>query len=97
MDDTRPNTRHIPVLDGIRGIAIIAVIACHVNDQFGGPFTAGRINRPLAIVFGSGWIGVDLFFVLSGFLITGILYDAKGCGGYLRNCYARRTLRILPL
>jgi peptidoglycan/LPS O-acetylase OafA/YrhL len=95
--DRHPHSRHIPVLDGLRGIAIIAVIVCHVNWTYGGPFMGGRLNGPLAMVFGWGWVGVDLFFVLSGFLITGILYDARGCGGYFRNFYARRTLRIMPL
>jgi peptidoglycan/LPS O-acetylase OafA/YrhL len=97
VDDKCAIDRHIFVLDGLRGLAIIAVIVCHVNWSYGGPFMLGRVNSPLAMVFGWGWVGVDLFFVLSGFLITGILYDAKGCDGYFRNFYARRTLRIMPL
>ncbi|MBI3408483.1 MAG: acyltransferase [Planctomycetes bacterium] len=97
MDGSRARARYIPALDGVRGIAIILVIMCHVNWAFGGPFMPGRINGPVATMFGWGWIGVDLFFVLSGFLITGILFDAKGYERYFLNFYARRTLRIFPL
>jgi peptidoglycan/LPS O-acetylase OafA/YrhL len=97
VDEGRLINRHIPVLDGLRGLAIIAVIVHHANGFYGGPFVLGRISGPLSAVFGWGWVGVDLFFVLSGFLITGILYDAKGYDGFFRNFYARRTLRIMPL
>lgn len=85
---------HLPALDGIRGLAILAVTAYRFNI---GPdyseFPGGWLFRVLK----HGDVGVDLFFVLSGFLITGILFDAKGKEGYFRNFYARRGLRIFPL
>jgi peptidoglycan/LPS O-acetylase OafA/YrhL len=85
---------HIPALDGLRGLAIILVIFFHftVNDK-----SADGIRRVILHATNAGWIGVDLFFVLSGFLITSILLDAKGTQGYFRNFYMRRVLRIFPL
>jgi len=74
--------RHVPALDGTRGIAIILVMAFHL---WRGPVTA------------LGWSGVDLFFVLSGFLITGILWDSRLEPDRARSFYIRRALRILPL
>src|SRR5258706_4512290 len=86
---------HIPALDGLRGVAILLVMLCH----FLGLLKTGnhRLDSLLHLGFGHGWVGVNLFFVLSGFLITGILLDAKNSPRYFRNFYARRTLRIFPL
>lgn len=74
---------HYPALDGLRGLAILLVVVYH---------NFGFIN-----VFFFGWLGVDLFFVLSGFLITDILLKTVGKKGYLKNFYIRRVLRIFPL
>lgn len=79
--------RRIPGLDGLRGIAILMVLAHRFTLVGGGAAT----------LLHAGWMGVDLFFVLSGFLITGILWDARGSSGYFRRFYARRTRRIFPL
>lgn len=98
MERTReysdPNLQgHIPVLDGLRGIAILLVILFHT--------TRIRATAPIDDIFfmlgRSAWVGVDLFFVLSGFLITGILVDAKGGKNFFRTFYARRSVRIFPL
>lgn len=85
---------HMPALDGLRGIAVLLVVLLHF---IGNTTPTNRFESLLVYVFGHGLLGVDLFFVLSGFLITGILYDSWGRPNYYRNFYVRRTLRIFPL
>jgi len=85
--------RHIPALDGLRGVAIILVLFHHLTIHRP---TRG-VDESLASVPLFGWSGVDVFFVLSGFLITGILIDSKERPRYFRNFYIRRVLRIMPL
>ena len=93
--------RHLPALDGLRGCAILFVLVTHANNLFGGAFAGSGFTRLAGVVMNAGWVGVDLFFVLSGFLITRILLDARDTSdsatGYFRNFYARRVLRIFPL
>ncbi|MEP7380925.1 MAG: acyltransferase [Gemmatimonadota bacterium] len=85
---------YIPALDALRGIAVLLVVARHASAV---PAPENPIAAFLLETMRAGWMGVDLFFALSGFLITGILLDTKGTPGFLRNFYARRTLRIFPL
>jgi peptidoglycan/LPS O-acetylase OafA/YrhL len=90
----KPLRGHIPALDGIRGCAILMVMIFH----FG---TVLERTGPAGIAYYSikslGWSGVDLFFVLSGFLITGILLTSKDSENYFQSFYMRRILRIFPL
>jgi peptidoglycan/LPS O-acetylase OafA/YrhL len=89
-----PGRKHYPALDGLRGLAILLVLFCHY--AFILP-VRGRVGASLEMLSFQGWVGVTLFFVLSGFLITGILVDSKGQPQYFKNFYARRFLRIFPL
>lgn len=83
MKPLAENRTYYPSIDGLRGIASLIVVFTH---NFG--FTK---------FFFFGWIGVDLFFVISGFLITQILLQTKDEPHYFRNFYIRRVLRIFPL
>ena len=100
-DVTPPGRGHIPALDGVRGLAILLVLMAHFGELFYDGLGVSVSGRPAdALLLAAarlGWTGVDLFFVLSGFLITGLLYDAKGSGRYFVNFYGRRTARIFPL
>lgn len=84
---------YVPALDGVRGLAIVLVMLCHLAATT----PVHGLGRILMPVFATGWAGVDLFFVLSGFLITGILLDTKHAGNYLSSFYGRRVLRIFPI
>jgi peptidoglycan/LPS O-acetylase OafA/YrhL len=80
--------KRIRQLDAVRGLAVIMVLI-HNTDIYPA--------LHLGLFVRDGWMGVDLFFVLSGLLITGVLLDAKNREGYFKNFYARRCLRIWPL
>ena len=81
---------HIAELDGLRALAVLLVLLVHFGPH-------ASIGSPLWKIESIGWIGVDLFFVLSGFLITGILLDTREDRLYYKNFYLRRTLRVFPL
>lgn len=89
--------RRLVELDSVRGLAVLMVIFFHaVSFKTGAEHWRGW-PRVLAALGSFGFLGVDLFFVLSGFLITGRLIDTKTDTHYFRNFYLRRALRILPL
>jgi peptidoglycan/LPS O-acetylase OafA/YrhL len=88
---------HMPELDTLRGIAVLLVLAFHASAL--SPYHTGAIQgaaRWFLRAAAGGWIGVNLFFVLSGFLITGILLETISQPGYYQRFYTRRALRILP-
>src|ERR1700688_149946 len=86
----------MPELDTVRGLAILLVLFFH---GFGFQFASAPLRRLahwFVVATMPGWVGVNLFFVLSGFLITGILLDSKNHPHYYSRFYFRRALRILP-
>jgi peptidoglycan/LPS O-acetylase OafA/YrhL len=87
----------MPELDTLRGVAILGVLALHGLYSRSSAFHGfNQSTRLLLNVVQWGWLGVNLFFVLSGFLITGILIDSRSKPDYYRRFYVRRALRILP-
>ena len=87
----------MPELDSIRGIAILAVVFYHEFYSIGMGTPLARWQHLLVLAFGPGRMGVNLFFVLSGFLITGILLKSRDDKNYYKRFYARRALRIFPI
>ena len=89
--------RHIASLDGIRGIAVLTVFFHHVAYTSLGPGRWNDLTLGFAALFREGHLGVDLFFVLSGYLITTLLLiDRRDPNGYW-NFYVKRAFRILPV
>ena len=92
-----PRTSHVPALDGLRGIAILLVVGFHIGLRGGLCGGYSLWERFLNKILLFGWSGVDLFFVLSGFLITGILYRSRQERDYFKTFYVKRLLRVGPL
>jgi peptidoglycan/LPS O-acetylase OafA/YrhL len=88
------SARHIPALDGVRGLAALAIFVCHYGG--GLSYSKGLVHFA-AEVEQFGWAAVSLFFVLSGFLISGILWESLEKKNWWRRFYWRRSLRIFPL
>jgi peptidoglycan/LPS O-acetylase OafA/YrhL len=83
-------------LDGLRGFALILILLFHAVSQEGA-YPPGTFLHYLQRSFAMGWTALDLFFVLSGFLIGGILMDARESRSYFKTFYARRVFRIVPV
>ena len=94
-DPATPSNDHNPALDGLRGAAMLLVILNHAIAVPLLTATTGFDTAVSKIAFG-GWVGVDIFFVLSGFLITGILLDTAGRPGWWTSFIMRRGLRVFP-
>ena len=90
--------REMPGLDTLRGVAVLSVVFYHGLHWWLPPaLSISPAARLLVLLTSPGWLGVNLFFVLSGFLITGILLDTRSSPNYWKSFYTRRILRILPL
>jgi peptidoglycan/LPS O-acetylase OafA/YrhL len=86
--------KHLPALDGVRGVAVLMVFLVHYG---GGAKSSNFLLHTIGVSVQAGWSGVTFFFILSGFLISGILWDSRNEPHFWRNFYMRRTLRIFPV
>ncbi|RTL45798.1 MAG: acyltransferase [Candidatus Melainabacteria bacterium] len=91
------STSHLPALDGLRGLAIALVLITHCENALHWTPQSDFFVKAVHKVVCFSTCGVDLFFVLSGFLITGILLRSKNSANYFKSFYVRRALRIFPL
>lgn len=85
--------RRLHTLDGLRAVAILVVLW---HNCTAGLYRGDSLIKIINLLSNAGWIGVELFFVLSGFLITGILLDSEKTSQQFSNFYVRRVLRIFP-
>lgn len=92
----QPRPERVPYLDGLRGLAVLLVVAGHYFHQPGTSLPPDSGLGRLLHLLGATWVGVDLFFVLSGFLLGGILMDHRASPNLFRIFYWRRACRILP-
>ncbi len=91
----RSGLGRVEALDGVRGLAVLLVVASHLQPYLLPP---SELGRRVGAALRGGWIGVDLFFVLSGFLITTLLLEERTSHGrvQLGAFYGRRAVRLLP-
>ena len=87
---------YIKGLDGLRAVAILLVMFGHISSSLNWPVESA-FQKPFNLLTNMGWVGVQLFFVLSGFLITQILIKDRAKPNYFKNFYIRRSLRIFPI
>jgi|HubBroStandDraft_4_1064222.scaffolds.fasta_scaffold28150_2 peptidoglycan/LPS O-acetylase OafA/YrhL len=93
ISPAKPERSHVAALDGVRGLAILLVLVFHFTS-----WASDSVDIPVLFHWTTlGQRGVDLFFVLSGYLITGILWDTRRAAHFFKNFYMRRALRIFPL
>ncbi len=97
LSEPNLSSTHVPALDGLRGVAILLVLIAHCEKALMWTPQSDVFTKMIHKVVCFSTCGVDLFFVLSGYLITGILLRSAGSPNYFKNFYVRRALRIFPL